>query len=67
GTVSYFTSVDLSSLTGTMTVDNNYFDKSKGYGFVYPNSGPNDSSPLSVFINNVDMTNGTVLQDTPRR
>ncbi|MGY4286403.1 hypothetical protein ACVWXO_005623 [Bradyrhizobium sp. LM2.7] len=63
GDASYFTSVDLSSLTGTMTVRDNYYDP-KGFGFVYPNSGPDDSSSLSVFVHNVNMTNGAVLQDS---
>jgi hypothetical protein len=63
GSVSYFTSVDLSSITGTVAVHDNYFDSSKGYGFVYPNSGPGDSSPRSIFVHNVNMVNGSVVQD----
>jgi hypothetical protein len=63
GSVSYFTSVDLAALKGTFTVQDNYYDPSKAFGFVYPNSGPNDSSPLSVFIHNVDMRTGAILQD----
>jgi cold shock CspA family protein len=53
------TSIDPSSLTGTMTVQNNYFDPSKGFGFVHPNSGPDDGSSKSVFIHNINMTNGS--------
>jgi hypothetical protein len=64
GSVSYFTSVDLSSLTGTLAVQDNYYDPSHAYGFVYPNSGPDDSNPLSVFVHNVNMANGSVLQDS---
>lgn len=63
GSVSYFTSVDLSSLKGTLTVQDNYYDPSKAFGFVYPNSGPGDSSALSVFIHNVNMRTGAISQD----
>ena len=72
GSVSYFTSLDLQSLTGTVTVQNNYFDKSKAFGFVYPTSrgapvGPNDGNSKSVFIHNVNMRTGAVVQDFPGR
>jgi hypothetical protein len=63
GSVSYFISVDLRSLTGTFAVQDNYYDLSHAYGFVYPNSGPDDSNPLSVFVHNVNMRTGTILQD----
>ncbi|WP_271621572.1 hypothetical protein [Bradyrhizobium sp. CCBAU 51745] len=69
GTVSYFVSVDLSSIRTTFTVHDNYFDP-RGYGFAYPsrNTGtPNDSSPKSIFTNNVNMRTGVVLQDAVRR
>ena len=69
GSVTYFTSLDLQSLTGTMMVQNNYFDKSKAFGFVYSTSGglsvgPNDGSSKSVFIHNVNMRTGAVVQDS---
>lgn len=69
GTVSYFVSVDLSSIRTTFTVHDNYFD-ARGFGFAYPsrNTGtPNDSSPKSIFTNNVNMRTGVVLQDAVRR
>ncbi len=62
GSMSYATAVDLSSLVGTVSVHDNYFGN-LGYGFVYPNSGPGDSSPKSLFKNNVNMVTGAVLQD----
>ncbi|MBB4200374.1 hypothetical protein GGD83_004203 [Rhodoblastus sphagnicola] len=67
GSCTFFTSMDIKTLSGTMTVRDNYYDASKAYGFVYPNSGPDDSSPLSVFIHNVDMTNGAVVEDSRRQ
>ncbi|MGY4286396.1 hypothetical protein ACVWXO_005616 [Bradyrhizobium sp. LM2.7] len=60
GTVSYFVSVDLSSIRTTFAVHNNYFDP-QGYGFAYPSSKtgtPNDASPKSIFRNNVNMRTG---------
>ena len=65
GSVSYFVSVDISSITTTFTVHDNYFD-SRGYGFAYPsarNGVPNDASPKTIFTNNVDMRTGMILQD----
>lgn len=62
GTVSYFTSLDMSSIKTQVTVHDNYFDSS-GYGFIYPNAGPNDPTGKSVFVNNVNMKNGSVIQD----
>jgi hypothetical protein len=62
GSMSYATSLDLSNLTSQMLVHDNYY-ANLGYGFVYPNSGPGDFSPFSLFKNNVDMATGAVLQD----
>jgi hypothetical protein len=62
GSMSYATSLDLSNLTSQMLVHDNYY-ANLGYGFVYPNSGPGDSSSLSLFKNNVNMATGAVLQD----
>jgi hypothetical protein len=65
GNVSYLVSVDISSITTTFTVHDNYFD-SRGYGFAYPsakNGVPNDASPKTIFTNNVDMRTGMILQD----
>ena len=74
GSVSYFTWVPTSTLTGTMTVQNNYFDKSQGYGFAYPldksgapAGGPNDGNSKTFYIHNVNMRTGAVLQDSTRR
>ena len=54
GSVSYFTAAGL--VPGPMTIENNYFDPSKAFGFQYPGS-----KPTSVFIHNVNMTNGSVI------
>ena len=65
GSVSYFVSVDLSSIVTTFTVHDNYFDPG-GYGFAYPsprNGTPNDASPKTIFTHNVDMRTGAVLED----
>ncbi|MBW5438023.1 hypothetical protein FXB41_25675 [Bradyrhizobium canariense] len=69
GTVSYFLSVDLSSIETTFAVHDNYFDP-RGYGFAYPSrrtGTPNDSSPKSIFTNNVNMRTGAIVQDVVRR
>jgi hypothetical protein len=69
GTVSYFVSVDLSSIRTTFSVHDNYFDP-QGYGFAYPSSKtgtPNDRSPKSIFTNNVNMRTGVVEQDAVHR
>ncbi|MBW5438019.1 hypothetical protein FXB41_25655 [Bradyrhizobium canariense] len=60
GHVSYFTSVDNKSLTGTLTVQDNYYDSSNSYGLVYEDG----SSPLALFNHNVDMTNGAASGTT---
>ncbi|PPQ28379.1 hypothetical protein CCR94_18055, partial [Rhodoblastus sphagnicola] len=64
GSCTFFTSMDIKTLSGTMAVQDNYYDASKAYGFIYPNAGPDDSSSLSIFTHNVNMTNGAVLQDS---
>lgn len=69
GSVSYFVSVDISSIATTFTVHDNYFDL-RGYGFAYPsarNGVPNDASPKTSFTNNVDMRTGMILQDANAR
>jgi hypothetical protein len=63
GNPSYFVSVDNSSIKTTVTVHDNYYDAG-GYGFVYPNSGPDDGNAKSIYIHNVNMKNGAVLQDS---
>ena len=55
GSVSYFTAAGL--VPGPMTVQNNYFDPSKAFGFEYPGS----NADRTVFIHNVNMTNGSVI------
>ncbi|MBN8968241.1 MAG: hypothetical protein J0G95_07240 [Rhizobiales bacterium] len=63
GSASYFVSVDNSSIKTTVTVHDNYYDP-QGFGFVYPNSGPDDGSAKSIYIHNVNMKTGAVLQDS---
>lgn len=60
GNQSFFTSVDAKSLTGTLTVQDNYYDPAKSYGFVYEGG----SSPLAAFNHNVDMTSGAATGTT---
>ncbi|WP_425908320.1 Ig-like domain-containing protein [Nitrobacter sp. TKz-YC02] len=62
GNPSYFVSVDNSSIETSVTVHDNYYDP-QGYGFVYPNSGPDDGSSKSIYVHNVNMKTGGVLQD----
>ncbi|WP_425908292.1 hypothetical protein [Nitrobacter sp. TKz-YC02] len=62
GSPSYFVSVDNSSIKTSVTVHDNYYDP-QGYGFVYPNSGPDDGNSKSIYVHNVNMKIGGVLQD----
>ncbi|MDR3660194.1 MAG: Ig-like domain-containing protein, partial [Mycobacterium sp.] len=62
-----FTAVTEADLTGKFTVDNNYFDPtgtSGGLAFGGGRGGPNDSTPYSQYINNVNMVNGSIVQDS---
>jgi hypothetical protein len=61
GNQSFFTSLDTKSLAGTLTVQDNYYDPSKAYGFVYEDS----PSPLAVLNHNVDMTSGAAPTSGP--
>ena len=65
GSISSFTSADPAHLTGTMSIDNNYFDLTNATSFVYPTTGPNDGYVLTVFTNNINMVTGATVQDTP--
>ena len=63
GSASYFVSVDNSSIKTSVTVHDNYYDP-QGFGFVYPNSGPDDGNAKSIYVHNVNMKTGAVLQDS---
>ncbi|MDA9463532.1 hypothetical protein XH87_02750 [Bradyrhizobium sp. CCBAU 53415] len=71
GSVSYWMSVsgpetDAANLSETFSTHDNYFDVTKALGFNYPAAGPNDRYPKTVFINNVNMVSGQILQDSTR-
>jgi hypothetical protein len=64
----YFTGVTAAYIVNTVTWHDNYF----AGGGLAPGgirSGPNDSSPKTIFVNNVNMVTGAVVQEsnpTPR-
>jgi len=58
GTVSYFTSLDLSYLTGTIQIHDNYFD-SRGYGFLYPVKQHFENRNKASVRSNVNMRSGS--------
>jgi hypothetical protein len=67
GSVAEFTGITVADLKGQFLVDNNYFDPSQtlnGLAIGGVRGGPNDSSAYSVYVHNVDMTNGSVEQDS---
>ncbi|MDR3437640.1 Ig-like domain-containing protein [Telmatospirillum sp.] len=62
-----FTGVTVADLTGKFVVDNNYIDPTGttgGLAFGGGRGGPNDSSANSQYINNVNMVNGSIVQDS---
>lgn len=66
GSVNAFTAVTVADIQNTFTVHDNYFDpssSSSGLAFGGVRGGPDDSSSKSVYVHNVNMTNGAVLQD----
>jgi hypothetical protein len=65
GDVSFPLGLESAPLTGTFTIRDNYFAGSK-FGFAHNWSGgcqPGDSNPFSVFIHNVNMGTGAIIQD----
>ncbi|MGY3507752.1 Ig-like domain-containing protein [Bradyrhizobium lupini] len=66
GSVNAFTGVTVADIQNTFTVHDNYFDpssSSSGLAFGGVRGGPNDSSSKSIYIHNVNMKTGAVLQD----
>jgi hypothetical protein len=62
----YFTGVTAADIVNTVTWHDNYF----AGGGLAPGgvrSGPNDSSPKTIFVNNVNMVSGAVVQDANPR
>ena len=47
----------------TVTVHDNYFDAVRGCGSCPGGFGPNDSSPKTIFVNNVNMVTNAIVQD----
>jgi len=58
--------VTAKDIVNSVTVHDNYFDMSGSYGFAPGGvrSGPNDSSPKTIYVNNINMKTGAILQDS---
>ena len=70
GALSYFVGVTIADLAGpsAFNVHDNYFALDGGaFGFTPGGvrGGPNDGQALSVYTNNVNMVDGSKVQDTP--
>jgi hypothetical protein len=65
----YLMGVTVDSLVSTYTVHDNYYDASGALSFAAGGTrgGPNDSSPKTIFMNNVNMATGAILQDSTVR
>ena len=67
GTVNAFTGVTVADIVNTFTVRDNYFDPSRtssGLAFGGPiRGGPNDNSAKSIYLRNVNMLTGAIVQD----
>ena len=63
--MNYFIGVTVADIVSTVTVHDNYFDARGAYAFAPGGvrGGPNDSSPKTIFVNNVNMATGAVVQD----
>ena len=70
-TMNVFIGATVSTIVNTVIAHDNYFDPSGASGLAAGGSrgGPNDSSPKTVFVNNVNMVTGAVVQDAnpPRK
>jgi hypothetical protein len=66
GNQNYFLGVTVADIVNTVTVHDNYFDATGTFGFVPGGirSGPDDGSNKTIFTNNVNMKNGSVIQDS---
>ena len=67
GTVNAFTGITVADIVNTFTVHDNYFDPSRtssGLAFGGPiRGGPNDNSVKSIYLRNVNMLTGAIVQD----
>ncbi|MDR3437641.1 DUF4082 domain-containing protein [Telmatospirillum sp.] len=60
-----FTGITVADLAGKFTVHDNYFDPSHtsgGLAFGGVRGGPNDRSPMSFYLNNVNMVSGVIIR-----
>ncbi len=67
GSVNAFTGVTVADIVKTFTVRDNYFDPSRtssGLAFGGPvRGGPNDTNAKSIYLRNVNMLTGAIVQD----
>jgi hypothetical protein len=68
GSVNAFTAVTVPDIVNSFTVHDNYFDPTKttfgqGLSIGGIRGGPNGRSSKSIYINNVNMVTGVILQD----
>lgn len=66
GYISAFTGVTVTDLTGTFTIDNNYFDPTNTYGgltFGGISGGVGDGNAYSVYTANINMVDGSSYHD----
>ncbi|MET4290675.1 hypothetical protein ABIB06_001442 [Bradyrhizobium sp. LB8.2] len=67
GAVNAFTGVTVADIVNTFTVRDNYFDPSRtSSGLAFGGSirgGPNDNSAKSIYVRNVNMLTGAIVQD----
>ncbi|TWI00689.1 hypothetical protein IQ17_04692 [Bradyrhizobium daqingense] len=67
GAVNAFTGVTVADIVNAFTVRDNYFDPSRtssGLAFGGPiRGGPNDNSAKSIYVRNVNMLTGAIVQD----
>ncbi|MCK1424821.1 hypothetical protein IVB15_30230 [Bradyrhizobium sp. 182] len=67
GGINAYTGITVADIVNTFTVHDNYFDpKGTLSGLAFGGNirgGPNDRSPKSIYVNNVNMLTGAVLED----
>ena len=67
GGINVFTGVTVADIVNTFTVHDNYFDPSNtlaGLSVGGVRGGPDDNSSKSIYINNVNMKDGSIEQDS---
>ncbi len=65
GNQNYFLGITVPDIVDNATVHDNYFDARGTYGFVPGGirAGPDDGSDKTIFVHNVNMVTGAVVQD----